>query len=173
MPEVNVSLYWDANVFLNYLNGMPDLMADLDALLDAAQRGEILILTSTLSIVEVAFAASEQLGGSMRDDIEAAIDDLWMPPSPIRLVEFSAVVARSARSLMRDARARGWSLKPNDAIHLATARQMGVAKFNTCEKVTLDKYGDLCGYAVEPPRAAQRQLPLTGQEEPRGQPPGR
>jgi predicted nucleic acid-binding protein len=160
MPEVNVSCYWDANVFLNYVNGVPDHMPDLDALLDAGQRGEILILTSTISIVEVAFAASEQLGGPMNDDAEAAIDDLWMPPSPIRLVEFSAVVARGARSLMREARGRGWSLKPNDAIHLATARQMGVAKFNTYEKVTLDKYGALCGFTVEPPKAAQRQLPF-------------
>jgi predicted nucleic acid-binding protein len=163
-PEINVSLYWDANVFLNYLNGVPDLMPDLDALLDAAQRGGILILTSTLSIVEVAFAASEQLGGPMSDHIEAAINDLWMPPSPVRLVEFSAVVARSARSLMREARARAWSLKPNDAIHLATARQMGVAKFNTYERATLDKYGALCGFTVEPPRAAQPQLPLNEKE---------
>jgi hypothetical protein len=30
----------------NYVNGVPDHMPDLDALLDAGQRGEILILTS-------------------------------------------------------------------------------------------------------------------------------
>ena len=161
MPEVEQTLYWDANVFLNYLNGVPEHMPDLDALLAAGRRGEVLILTSTISIVEVAFAASEQMGGPMDDDREAVIDDLWMPQSPIRLVELSPVVARSARSLMRGARARGWSLKPNDAIHLATARNMGVAKFNTCEKVALDKYGALCGFAVEAPRAGQRQLSFT------------
>jgi predicted nucleic acid-binding protein len=165
MPDAPPRYYWDANVFLSYIHEMGDRTAEIDALLDATREGKLEIVTSTLSIVEVAFGAEEELGGAMSPEIESAIDNLWIPPSPIRLVDFSPLLGRNARRLIRQARERGWSLKPADAIHLATAQQMAVKQFHTYERSKLDKYGPLCEFRVEEPRATQLQLPGTGRVE--------
>ena len=43
------------------------------------------------------------------------------------------------RKLMRDALSEGWSLKPGDALHLATADHLKVGAFHTYDE-GLDKY---------------------------------
>lgn len=62
MPDTRRDLYWDANVFLSYINEMPDRIQVLNALLEdsTSDHGTIKLYTSELSRVEVAFAASEQ-----------------------------------------------------------------------------------------------------------------
>lgn len=166
MDDALPSYYWDAAVFLSYINQLADRVPDIDALLDAAQKGEVQILTSTLSIVEVAFGAQEQFNDQeVAAEVEDDIEKLWLSPSPIKMVEFSPIVARDARSLIRTARGQGWGLKPADAIHLATAQQLKVQKFHTYEKSKLDKYGPLCGFDVEEPRATQPQLPTMGRSQ--------
>lgn len=59
MPEVP-RVYWDANVFLSYVNEYADRVQEIEALLEEGKRGEIELLTSTVSVVEVAFGAVEQ-----------------------------------------------------------------------------------------------------------------
>lgn len=81
------------------------------------------------------------------------------------MVDFSPLIGRIARKLIRQARERGWSLKSADAIHLATAQQMAVTGFHTFEKGKLDKYGPICGFTVEEPRAAEPQLPTMGRAD--------
>ena len=76
MPDT--AIYWDANVFLSYVNGMPEHLPTLDALLESsASGGGIRIYTSTLSVAEVAFAASEQKQGTLDSTMEQKIDGLW------------------------------------------------------------------------------------------------
>ncbi len=166
MGEVPSLFYWDANIFLSYINQVPERTPDLDALFEEARDGAIEIMSSTLSIVEVAFAAEEQLGGPLSEEIEDGIESLWHVPSPVKLVEFSTLIARRARRLIRRAREQGWSLKPADAIHLATAEQMAVDEFHTYEKIKLDKFGPICGFSVREPLAQQPQLPTQGESDP-------
>lgn len=59
---------------------------------------------------------------------------------------------------MREALSKGWSLKPYDAIHLATAARLRVARFHTYEEGKLDKYGLLIGCTVQKPFAPQLSL---------------
>ena len=60
MPEAPRMIYWDSCIFLHYIAGSSEWMPILDSLLDQASRtGEIVIATSTISIVEVAFAKTE------------------------------------------------------------------------------------------------------------------
>jgi predicted nucleic acid-binding protein len=117
-----------------------------ESLLEAAQRGTLDIVTSTVTIVEVARGAQEQAGQLDADSV-ARIDALWAPPSPIKLVEFHRVIAAGARDLIRDGISRGWSLKPMDAIHLATAANIGASEVLTYD-TALEKYADLISVPI-------------------------
>ena len=65
MPDDRTFIYWDANVFLSYIDGDPARLPTLDAILADSANPESLvqIATSTLSIVEVAFAIEEKTKG--------------------------------------------------------------------------------------------------------------
>ena len=91
------------------------------------------LLTSTLSIAEVAYIASDQHLSEDSWD-EAAIDELWTPNSPIELADFSRLAARSARSILRNARETGTAgVCSADAIHLATSEINDCDRFYTYE----------------------------------------
>jgi hypothetical protein len=93
--------YWDACVFLSYVNGIPDRLPDIDALLEEARDGTIEFLTSSVSITEVAYGVMEQTGEALDWTVDEEIDRLWTPPSPIQIVEFYRSVAYGAKRLVR------------------------------------------------------------------------
>jgi predicted nucleic acid-binding protein len=149
-------LYWDACVPLSYINGdIPARLPDIEGLL---QRGEkdFHIITSILSITEVAFAQTEQDQVALDPALEARIHKLWRRGSPIQLVELFQSIAEDARDLMRIAITQKWHLKPHDAIHLATADHYKVSKFHTYDD-KLKKYEAITKthFVIEPPLAAQ------------------
>jgi predicted nucleic acid-binding protein len=158
MPDEPQRVYWDSNVPLSYLNGVADRVAIIDELFRMARAAEIELLTSSISRVEVAFAQSEKQAGKLDPQAEDAIDALWAPGSPIKTVEFYDLIGEKARALIRQGISQGWGqLKPMDAIHLATAQQMGVAEFHTyCER--LHKWTNELGFAVTEPQTAQTVL---------------
>ena len=156
MPDPVERIYWDACVFLAYVNAEEGRIEDVDAILLQASRGRIELITSTVSIAEVAFGAAEQRGQPLDKAIEDKINRLWMPPSPVRLVEFHALIAAEAVRLMRDLRPSGLSLKPMDAIHLATARRYEVARFETYDD--LAKFSAAAGLPILPPAPHQPEL---------------
>ena len=119
-------IYWDANVFLSYLNSIPDRIPVLEAILEAVESSKTdRIVTSVISKVEVAWIAQEKLNRALDRDEEARIDDLWSNEAVIELIDFSDEIAHIARKLMREGMTRGWKLRTNDAIHLASAQWVG------------------------------------------------
>jgi len=67
-------------------------------------------------------------------------------------------VATRARNLIREGVPRGWSgLRANDAIHLATAKQMDVAEFHTFDG-QLGRYQDVLGFPICEPRPDQPRI---------------
>ena len=138
--------YWDACVFLSYINGDKERTADIERLLEAAYGGAIEIVTSTVSIVEVARGAQEQ-ANQIDATVAAKIDALWTPPSPVKLVEFHLAIASAARNLIRVGVSYGWSLKPMDAIHLATAANVDAGEVLTYD-AALEKYADLISVPI-------------------------
>ncbi len=125
MPADPRRLYFDANVFLAYVGNEEGRADTVQALLDEARRAEILILTSVLSIAEVAYGAHERDQG-LTEAGEEAIEELWTPASPITLVDVSQAVTRNARTIIRDARSQGLSgFRGADTVHLATASMFG------------------------------------------------
>ncbi len=157
MPEQLRRVYWDACVFLSYVDEDPDRVQDIQTLLDEARRGEIEIVTSTASIVEVAFGAAERSRSVLSADTEAKINRLWEPASPVNMVEFHTLIAEAAQKLMRNGIPEGWSLKPMDAVHLATARRMRVDAFHTYDD-RLKKWVAKVGYPIGEPDPASPTL---------------
>ena len=156
-PKDTLRVYWDSCVFLSYVEGVADRLRDIDPFLERAAKGEIELLTSTLSIVEVCFAKAEQDGRALDADVENKIDGLWAPGSGVKLVEFHHAIAVDAKALMRKGLENGWSLKPMDAIHLATARRMNVTDFHTYDE-RLFRYAPELGFTIGPPAAGQLSL---------------
>ena len=64
---------------------------------------------------------------------------------------------RYARTLIRGAVASGLSLKPGDAIHLASARSLALAEFHTYSK-DLVKFATVTGYPIMEPYGAQEAM---------------
>ena len=164
MPDTRRVVYWDSNVFLSYVNQIADRMPVLDALLkDSASADQpVTLYTTELSRVEVAFGASEQQSQALDPQVEQIIDNLWRNPGPVTLVEHHGIISQEARTLMRNAIARGWSLKPFDAVHLATAKWLSsidlkVEEFHTYDK-TLQKYEPLVGFPIIKPRTLQLRM---------------
>jgi predicted nucleic acid-binding protein len=144
--------YWDSNVFLSAINANPERLPVIEAILDDCDHGDVEIHTSVLSIAEVAFAEFEKRERQLSDEIETKIEKLWVPPSPVKLHEISQHVANDAKALMRRAIREGWSLRPPDAIHLATARRREVDEFQTYDTRKLEKFSKIVGYRIIQPR---------------------
>jgi len=157
MPDRKKS-YLDANVMLSYVNGDVDRLPTVDAILAEGKTYWRSLYTSMLSQVEVAFGAAEQATKALDEETEKKIDSLWLPGSPIRLVEYYRLIGDDARSLMRVAISKGWSLKPMDAIHLGTARRQEVDEFLTYDPA-LEKYAEVAGFNICEPYAVQPMLP--------------
>lgn len=164
MPETPAIKYWDSNVFLSYLNELPDRTPVLDALLDEASKSTdtAKIYTSTLTQVEVAFAASEQAQQVLDANVEQRINDLWADTSAVVSVEYHSGIGQIAKSLIREALTRGWSLKPLDAVHLATAQWLSssglvVQAFHTYDR-GLFKYESLVDFTIHEPSTSQPRM---------------
>ena len=157
MPDGPRMIYWDSSVFLHYIEGSPQWMSILDSLLDEASKtGNLVIVTSTLSIVEVAYAKKEKSGRVLDPAVAAGMDALWADRSAVQLVEFDQVIGRHARGLIRRSVETGRKLAPPDAIHLATAAIMGVSDCQTMD-ASMMRWSDL-GFPVQEPWTPSPQL---------------
>jgi predicted nucleic acid-binding protein len=155
-------VYWDACVLLSYINGIAGRVEVIDELLNRARAREFELLTSSLSHAEVAFAEIEKEQGKLDPEIENQIDDLWRPGSPVTTVEFHDLIGLEARALMRQGIAQGWgSLRPADAMHLATAKRMEVSELHTYDHRLL-KWDGHVPFPIREPLVAQMPLSAGG-----------
>jgi predicted nucleic acid-binding protein len=151
MPSKPV-LYWDADVLLSYVDAEPGRVDHIRALLTEADRGDHEIVTSMLSVTEVAFGAQEKVAGVLDDETNERIDKLWSPPSPVRLIEFHYLIAQRARDLQRERIQRQWPrLNPADAIHLASAESASATRLHTYNTNDFERWADVIGVVVEEP----------------------
>lgn len=121
MPAKPQYLYWDASVFSSYVGRIADRLPIIDALFEqvvADRRRRI--ITSAISVMEVAFASGHGPGRRTSPEQEGRIDELWRSPH-IEVVDVTHGLLLRARSFMRDAVDENWSISPNDALHLVTA----------------------------------------------------
>lgn len=153
------NLYWDSCVFLSWINAVPERVPMLETIFDEARRKDVVIYTSTVSMTEVAYAATEKDARKLDDAVERAIDELFGDRDVIRVVEYHELIAREARRKIRQAITNGWSLKPMDAIHLATATRVSADELQTYDEPLL-KYKGAMGFTIRQPVSLSPRLDL-------------
>lgn len=160
------NVYWDANVFLSYVNGEEARLPVLEALLrsSASPSGEVTIYTSAISKVEVSFGEVEKTRRQPVPEIAALIDGLWAAVDAITLVDFQDVIGQEATRLIRASLPQGGGLRPNDAMHLATAQWLSDTGIKIDELHTYDRrlmrHSGSVGFTICEPHTAQLSLIL-------------
>lgn len=155
-------VYCDSCVFLAYFKREEGRIHTLEQLFDEIQNNPAKkILTSVFSITEVAHVAEQN--ASKKKVIEPsgveALDNFWRDGSLIEFVEFHEPMAFVARDFIRNAKLMGYSLKPPDAVHLASASYAGVLEFFTYDD-KLFKLSDMVGCSIKQPYVPQPRLPI-------------
>jgi predicted nucleic acid-binding protein len=109
--------YWDSVTFLGWLSGEADKVPDCRPVLEAAESGDVKLITSALTIVEVLWLKGhKKIAAEHARKIEAFFRHSWI------------VVREVDRFIAEDARELVWNknITPKDAIHLATALRQDV-----------------------------------------------
>jgi predicted nucleic acid-binding protein len=119
-------VYWDSDAFLGWLQaeqGKVDLCAGT---LKRAELGEVVIFTSALTIAEVLWMR----GAPAIPQDKADIVRRFFRRSNLRVRNVTRGIAESAQDLV-------WnhSIKPKDAIHVATALDAAAIALETSTKV--------------------------------------
>jgi predicted nucleic acid-binding protein len=158
-------IYWDSNVFLSFINKIPDRIQIIRSILyEISKDPRSFILTSSESIVEVANAAYEKLQSRLDPEVEQAIDAMWEDSSIVKMIDNGPHISMIARRLTRDAIPNNWVLKPKDAIHLASAywydkNVNSIQEFHTYDN-KLHKYSPMIGIHICYPHTSQYRMDL-------------
>ena len=112
MADEPKAVYWDTDVIIHRLQRTPEHIDILEYLTDAAERNELLIVVSTFTIAEVVRA--ENLP-PLTEDEDKLISD-YFENDYIVVRPLTIPIAKLAREV-----ARKYGIKPNDAVHVATA----------------------------------------------------
>lgn len=87
MPAERTLIYWDSCIFIDYFQKHPDRIATLDSIVQEARDKKILLVTSTISQIEAAFAENERPPGRLDPEKLAALDAAWNDRDTLLLVE--------------------------------------------------------------------------------------
>ncbi|BAK43390.1 PIN domain-containing protein [Eggerthella sp. YY7918] len=116
-------VYWDACCFIDYLEGN-ERGRQVRGVLEKAQNGELVIVTSVLSLIEV-------LGDKDASEKERQkIKEAMRPQCGIQLVDLTRHLAESAREFVWQ---YSYHKHSKDAVHLATA--LYVTKYQTIDEI--------------------------------------
>ncbi len=121
-------VYWDSCVWLGVLNDEPDKVDSARWLIERAERGEVEIWTSTITLAEV---YKVRQSGDADPEADKKLDDFLSQPYIVH-VQVDWDIAMEARRLLR-AKLPGLK-KPNDAIHLACAVWYDIETFHTFDR---------------------------------------
>ncbi len=152
-------IYWDSACFLSHFYAEVGKDEKCDGVLQRAERGEVLIVTSALTLAEVLWMRGEP----KLEKEKADLVQRFFRRSYIRVYNVS-------RKLAEDAQVHVWenSIKPKDAIHVATAIHLSVDALETFDKKLIGKSGTVGSPLLlirEPKAAAQGRFPLPAPTE--------
>lgn len=148
--------YWDSDVFLGLFNEEKDKVEKCRGVIKLAEKEEITIVTSALTLTEVVWIKGlPRLSEESEDTIRRFFEQGYIA---VRSVD--RVIAEHARQLI-------WKhgVKPKDAIHVATALELELPILDTfdAELHKLDgKLGNPILRIGPPDISYQESLPLDG-----------
>lgn len=120
MPLGAELVYFDASIFIAWFNDEPGRSDTIEEILTASFEGRLRVITSVVSLTEVAYFRTEPSGIDQKQ-LDQQINALLLNDRLIGLIPFDQRIALRARQLVR-VRSRGrQGLTVLDAIHLASA----------------------------------------------------
>lgn len=130
--------YWDSGCFLALFNNEAGRVDNCKSVLLAAERGELRIVTSALTLTEVIKIKGKPITVDQEDHIRAFFEHEW-----ILVRDVDRFIAEQAREFI-------WKhkLQPYDAIHLATAYKHKLQHLDTYD---IRDLGKLSGKIGVPP----------------------
>lgn len=147
-------IYWDSDCFLGHFQAEAGKAEKCDGVLQRAERGEVLIVTSALTLAEVLWMR----GGPRLPKEKAVLIQKFFRRSYIRVYNVSRKISEAAQVHVWDD-----GIKPKDAIHVATAVHLNADALETFDKDLIGKSGKVGSPLLlirEPQAAAQGRLDL-------------
>jgi len=125
-------IYWDSDCFLGFFQAEPEKVGKCGAVIDRAELGDVLIVTSALTIAEVLWMRNAP---KLRKE-KADVLRRFFRRSIMRVHNVTRKIAEDAQDLVWD-----HSIKPKDALHVATALHLRVDALETFDERLLSKSG--------------------------------
>ena len=120
MANRNLSrITWDSSCFIAFISGEQGRSEICGAVLNAAERGEVELYTSYMSLVETVKVPTAESDEAAELEIQSFFENQF-----IRKVQLEWFISMEARRLQRMT-----NLSGRDAVHLATALQIGADVF--------------------------------------------
>ncbi|MBW1673941.1 MAG: type II toxin-antitoxin system VapC family toxin [Deltaproteobacteria bacterium] len=151
--------YWDSDVFLGLFNKEEDKVDKCRGVIELAEGDEIKIVTSALTLTEVVWIKGlPRLSEESEDTIRRFFEQGYIAVRPV-----DRVIAEDARQLI-------WKhgVQPKDAIHVATALELGISVLDTFDGGLHKLDGKLGNptLRIGPPDISyQESLPLDGKSD--------
>lgn len=139
-------IYWDSDAFLGWFQAEPGKEPVCRATIERAQRGEVLLVTSTLTLAEVLWMR----GAPRLSKDKAELVQKFFRRSYIRVRNVTRNVAETAQGLVWDN-----SIAPKDAVHVATAIEGKIPVLETFDAKLIGKSGRVGA----PPLMIRQPLP--------------
>ena len=127
--------YWDADCFLAWLKAEPEKATSCRGAVTGASKGEIMLVTSALTLVEVI----KLKGRQHVTKADAKLISDFFKNEFIRVQNVDRYIAELARNLIWNHE----SLQPKDAIHVATAVKHEIERFDTFDEKLIKLSGKL------------------------------
>lgn len=105
-------IYWDSDPFLGWLQAEEGKVDLCKGTIKRAEDGEVLIVTSALTITEVLW----RRGGPKLPEEKLKLLRRFFRRSYIRVVNVSRIIAEEAQDVVMK-----YNVRPKDAVHVATA----------------------------------------------------
>ena len=124
--------YWDSDCFLGWLAEEPDKVSDCQSVIRAAEAGDLRIVTSSLTLVEVVKLKSRT---PLPPEKEVVIRSFF-EHSYIVIRQLDRRTAERARELIWK-----YGFNPKDSVHVATALVENVPRMDTFDGDLMKKSG--------------------------------
>lgn len=139
-------IYWDSDAFLGWLQNEQGKEHLCRATFERAEKGELILVTSALTIAEVLWTRNSPKITNER----ATLVRRFFRRSYIRIRAVTRGISETAQDVVWD-----HDIRPKDAIHVATALDAKISILETFDKGLIGKSG-ACGLTVRTPQPSRQ-----------------